>query len=251
MAADHQLRGERPWLAGDIGYVAHLDPAFLEHLARHAFLDAFARLDETRQRREPSLGPALAAPQHQPAVVFDQHDRDRVGTRKMAGVALVAVSLPAALGNGRGAAALGAEAVPCVPVDDAACAAIDRQIVGGEAGHRLPHRRVRQPRRGIARRRDASEARLAAVEPEKHQLGILGCVGQRAPGERAGLVHSGHQPVEREQARPPVHMRGQPLRVGAVVIGPVEPRPGKCQHQAPCIVARSFATAAGKPAWIG
>ena len=80
MAAEHQLRGERPGLAGDVGDVAHPDARLLEHFARHCFLDRFARLDEPGERRIALRRKARLAAEQQVAAarVLDQHDRNRI-----------------------------------------------------------------------------------------------------------------------------------------------------------------------------
>ena len=135
VAADHQLRGERPGLARDVGHVAHPNAAFLEHLALDRFLDRLPRFDEACQGGKAPFGPAETAPQHQPAVMLYQHDRHRVGAREMAGTAGLAIALPAAFRNPGVATALRTEAVARMPVDNAACTAVKRQVAGIERGH--------------------------------------------------------------------------------------------------------------------
>ncbi len=99
MTADHQLAGERPWLAGDDSHIAHRHPRLLVHFARDRFLDGFARFDEACQRGIHARREARLAAQQQLAVMFDQHDRDRIGAREMLRLAGWAIALPAALGQ--------------------------------------------------------------------------------------------------------------------------------------------------------
>src|SRR5687768_6860262 len=124
MAADHQLRRERPGLAGDVGHVAHAHAGFLENLARDAFFDRFARLDEPGERRVAARWIARLAAEQEITVPLDQHDRHRVGAREVLRAAGPAIALPAALGERGRLAATGAEAVPGVPVEQAARAAV-------------------------------------------------------------------------------------------------------------------------------
>ena len=249
MTPDHQLARKRPRLAGDISYVAHRNAAFLQHFAGNGFLYAFARFHEPRQRGETPFGPALAPPQHQSPVMLDQHDRDRVGAREMAGPALCAIALPAAFGQLGAAAALRAEAMARVPVDNAARAAIQRQIVRPHRRHERPELRVGHARRGIPFRWDGNEARLAIIEAQKDQFGVLGRIGERAPGKASGIVHAGHEVIQRKQPGLPVHHPGKLVGIGTNVIRPVEAGAGERNHRsahASSISARSFLTISGK-----
>src|SRR5690606_10053612 len=114
-AADHQLRGERPRLAGDVPYVAHTHAGLLEHLALDGLLDRLARLDEAGERREAVRRKPRLAPEENLALALDEHDRHRVDARKMLRPASGAVALPAALGKRCRLPAARAEPVPRVP----------------------------------------------------------------------------------------------------------------------------------------
>ena len=50
-AADHQLAGERPWLAGKVTHIAHPDASFLVNFAGDGFFYRFAWFDEAGERR--------------------------------------------------------------------------------------------------------------------------------------------------------------------------------------------------------
>ena len=253
MAADHQLRWKRPGLAGDIGYVAHLHPDFLEAFARHGFLDRFARFDKAGQGRIHPRRKARLAPHQQVSLVLDQHDRDRIGARKVLGFASVAIALPPALGDPGCTAAAGAKAVPGVPANQAARAAIKRQFSRIERCHGRPNRRagIGRARRPLIRHR--SKAGLAIQQPQEHQFRVRIGIGQGAPFERTGISIDRRQPIQLQQARAPVHHARQGIRIGANVIGSVDRRTGegnRCLH-APRIAARSVCTVTGNSAWIG
>ena len=208
MTADHQLAGERPGLAGDVDDVAHAHPRLLVNLARHRFLDRLARLDEAGERAEAARGKARLAAEQQarrlPLAVRHQHDRDRIGARKMLRVAPGAFALPAAFGDPRALPAHGAEAVPGMPIDQAARPAIDREIARFETLDRRPQARVE--RAGTAGFRHRGEVRpLLMVEAEKHQFGIGRRFGQRGPDEPSVLADRRVEPVEREQPRAQSH----------------------------------------------
>ena len=130
-----------------------------------------------------------------------------------------------------------------MPVDEAPRAAVEREVAGTEHLHRLPHLRlgVGGPVGPFAGHR--GEARLAVIQPEEHQVGIFGRVGQRAPRERArSRIELRQQPVEQQQPRLPVGQPGERIGVGADVVGAVERRTGECDHL-PVIAARSATTA--------
>ena len=191
--------------------------------------------------------------------MFHQHDRDGIGARKMLRAAIRAIALPAAFGDLRRPAALGAEAMPRVPVHQTARAAIDREVVGRERGHRRPQCRIGHARRAVAPGRDTGETGPVSIQPEKDQFGIFGSLGEAGPGKRACIVHARHQAVEREQPRAPAHHACQALGIGPNVVGAVDPRSGEGQRRrsrhrdqaAARMAVRSDTTAAGKPSWIG
>src|SRR5690606_14332456 len=98
-AAHHELRGERPRLAGDVAHARNADPGFLEHFARDRFLHRLARLDEAGERRNTAFRKArLPAGQELP-FTFDEHDRHWIHAREVLRVAGWAIALPAAFGR--------------------------------------------------------------------------------------------------------------------------------------------------------
>src|SRR5438067_837396 len=95
------------------------DSSLFENLAPHGLLDGFPRLQKSRERgihalSEPGLPPEQAA-----VPVDHEHDDNRVRAGKMLSLAGSAFPPPATCGNLRLSAAIGAEAVPVVPVQQA------------------------------------------------------------------------------------------------------------------------------------
>ena len=85
-----------------------------------------------------------------------------------------------------------------------------------------------RPRAGAQARDARREMRLAVDQPEEHQLGIIGRVGQTGPFEPAIVGHHGIEPVEPQQPRAPVaHRRRQRIRIVAQMVGAVERATGE------------------------
>ena len=89
--------GKRPGLRREIGDAAAHDARLLAHLAPHRLLDGLARLDEAREARPHGGGEAAGAAEHAAIARDRQHDDDRIGARKMLGLAGRAIALPAGL----------------------------------------------------------------------------------------------------------------------------------------------------------
>ena len=85
---EHDRCRKRPRLRGMIIASADTHAGFLEHLAAHRVFEAFARLDEARERREPPFRPLRPAPEQTTIAVSDDDDDRRVGAREMLYAAL-------------------------------------------------------------------------------------------------------------------------------------------------------------------
>ncbi len=116
--AEHQRMRERPALAADVVQVLHLDADFLAHLARHAMLHRFARLDEAGQGAVDARDEARRTGQQDLVPTRDQHDHARRDARIVLRLAAVAThrSLSRQLARRRTAAAT--EAMLGVPGAD-------------------------------------------------------------------------------------------------------------------------------------
>ena len=160
-------------------------------------LDRFARLDEPGEQRIHPLRPHRIAPQQQPVAMHDHHDHHRVGARKMLRAALRTFPHPAAALHDARRAAVGAEPVCRVPLqqrfagrDDLAIEARQRRHQPADLGELRPRQaRVHllglvdelPDRRGVLDRRPqrdvGSEDRPVRRQPDKDRW--LATVGQR------------------------------------------------------------------------
>ena len=145
--AQHQRGGKRPGLRSDVRRVPREDARLLAHLTHHGLFRRLSRRDEAREDGAAPARPSRPATQQQPALVLDGHDHHRVGPREVMGVATGAATRVARLLDNRARAAVGAEPMPAVPVQE-------RRQVRGQA--RLG---VRQHGAGVAQGHD-----LAAVD---------------------------------------------------------------------------------------
>ena len=121
-----------------------------------------------------------------------------------------------------------AEAVARVPVDQAARAAVDRQVVGAQRRHRAPQRRVERRDAALERRATPRRSRPFPPSRPRNTSSAAGSASARVPQVSAAIgVDHGIEPVERQQPRAPVHQRAERLGIVADVIGAVERRPGE------------------------
>ena len=227
-------------------------------LARDGFLDRLARFDEPGERREALGREARLAAKQDLALMLDQHDRDRVNPRIVLGLAIVAgaIALPTAFGEQRRRPATRAKAVPGVPIDQGPRAAIGRQFVRIERRHRRPQARIGRGHAARQVRSDFGKAGLFPGEPKEHQFAVWSGVGQRAPGQLAVGIDHRIKPIEPQQPRPPVHQGLERGGIGADMVSPVEPGPGKGDGAGghalrACIAVRSAPTAWGNSRRIG
>src|SRR3546814_13738971 len=93
-------------------------------------LDQVAGFKKARERRITPLGPAGGTPEQRAAVMLGAHDDDGIDAREMFGAAPSARSRPARLERRGGAAAIGAESVARMPIDQAARRGIGRRFAG-------------------------------------------------------------------------------------------------------------------------
>ena len=82
--ADHQRRGKRPGLRGDVAAVRDADIGFLGDLAAHRILEALARLDEAGDGGEALGRPGGLAPEQAVLVAMHEHDDRGIEPRKAA-----------------------------------------------------------------------------------------------------------------------------------------------------------------------
>src|SRR5260370_31268068 len=115
--SNHQRGGKWPGLGRIVSYLAYFHGGLLHQLPPHRFLDRFARLHETCQRGEHWARKPLVASHETRVAMGRQHDDDRIDARKMLGVAFAAQPPVASIHNPGRRAAVRAEAVPLMPVD--------------------------------------------------------------------------------------------------------------------------------------
>src|SRR5690606_35849051 len=101
----HQRMREGPGLTCMVSDAAEADAGLFEDLAAHRVLDGLSRLDEAGECGIHAGRKVRAAAEHAAIALDRQHDRDRVGARKMLGLALGADALVAADPHLRPAAA--------------------------------------------------------------------------------------------------------------------------------------------------
>src|SRR5579883_2690646 len=111
-------RWERPGLRSEIAHPADPDPGFFQDFAAHRLFQGFAGLHVAGKAGIAAADPPAVAPQ-QAALAFDrQHDHDRIDPRIMMRPALRTLPPPPARRDRRRIAALGAKAVPRVPIEE-------------------------------------------------------------------------------------------------------------------------------------
>jgi hypothetical protein len=151
---------------------------FLEHFAHHGVLEAFARLDETRDGRIPPCGPRRLAPEQGALAVGDQHDDRGIEPREVIDAAGRAGALQyvACAAAARGRATRPAEAVAAAPVEHRARVREHAGLVRRQ--HAARHAQVFEAQRaviddGLQRTRVGEfrrEVDALVGPPEQHQL---------------------------------------------------------------------------------
>src|SRR4029077_16695789 len=148
--AQHDRGRKRPGLRGVIRDLVDHYPGLFADFAGNRLLKAFARLDETRERRMLALGPDRLAAQQGVIAIGHQHDDGGIRAREVRGVAVWrdAAAHMATVLAARRAAAEAAETVSTVPVQDAAGIGKQRAIWPREEGPYTAQVRERdRPRR--------------------------------------------------------------------------------------------------------
>ena len=251
--ADHQGGGEGPGLIGAIGHCPRLQPHFLHQFAAHRFLDGLARFDEPGQRRKHPAGKLLAAPDQTMVAMRRQHDHHRIGAGEMLRLALAADTAIAAIGAGGFVAAAGAEAMAPMPVDQRLGLATDRNVLQRQKARRRAHIREMAKARQrsfvdrVGRGRNIQrEQGVVFFEPQENarrigrgqaftQAGVQKARLQR----RRGLFRAQderHQPPHRQDIGGGIaELLRNPLRIAALVAGPVERISGEGDHAEPCL----------------
>src|SRR6185437_13536822 len=137
--AHHQGRRERPRLRAQVLDPADIDPGLLHDLPPYAFLRRLARLHEPGEARKARAGAALVAAEEAVFAADGQHDCDWVGARVVLGLAFWAAPFPPGLVDPGFGAALGAEPVPGVPVDQRPRLGENRRLAYGDLRRQRPH----------------------------------------------------------------------------------------------------------------
>ncbi len=132
VAADHQRTRKRPGLRGEVGHPRARKPDLFLDLAPHRFLDRFAGLGEAGETRPHGRREPRRAAEHAAVAGDREHDDDRIGARKMLGMARRAIAAPAALGRLRHRAAIGTETVPGMPAEHRLGLRQRRQMLRGD-----------------------------------------------------------------------------------------------------------------------
>ena len=134
-----RLDGNGQGCARQVPHAPAADSSLLVDLAAHGLFQRLARLHETGEAGE-AAARALAIPAEQGALTADrEHDDDRIGAREVRCAAIGAAPHPAGRYHPGRRSALGAEAMPRVPVDQRAGLGEDRRLAGrdrrGEGAH--------------------------------------------------------------------------------------------------------------------
>ena len=186
--------------------------------------------------------------------MLDQHDRHRVGAGELLRAAARAIALPAALGELRRAAALRAEAVPRVPVEQAARAAVERQLVGRQHGERGESLAAGVGGIWIAFGRYRGEQRLSLEQAEEDDLRAVG-LAQPSPLQPLVVAQPRDQPFEPQQPGLGMRQLGQSRGVGADWVRAVERVSGEGErgwaHALPSRPGMSARIAAGNSSSSG
>src|SRR5262245_48719748 len=228
--ADHQARRKRPGLRRQVAHAPAADARLFAHLAAHGLLERLARLDEAGEAREPGARPPPVAAEQAAPAVDREHDHHGIGTREVRGLAVRAASHPTGRCDPGRRAALGAEAVPGVPVEERARLREDRRLARPD----LRSERAHVDQLGVAVGRDARAGRIdrevcapvAETEEDQRRPGLdLPAPGpNRLPVERRRLAaREGLQVAQRQDARLRiVEQPGDPRPVFPALAGPVQ-----------------------------
>src|SRR5260370_4875748 len=113
--SNHQRGGKWPGLGRVVSHLAYFNGGLLHQFPPDRFLDRFAWLHETRQRREHRARKPLVASHETRVAMGRQHDDDRIDARKMLGVAFAAQPPVATLPNPARPPPLPPQALPLLP----------------------------------------------------------------------------------------------------------------------------------------
>jgi len=206
--AHHQAGREGPGLACSVADGVDPDAGFLVQFAGDGFFQRFAGLHESGKRREETGREVRAAADQGHPVFFGEHDDHRVDTREMFGSAAVALAAVTGLFRAGGCTAIGAKAVPAVPIENGARlrddggAAICQHCAGstgicGDAG---------EIGVGLAIH---CEARFAIGIEAKEDLLAIRALAPTGPEQiRSALGHQRLQIIEDEEAGGGMHACG-------------------------------------------
>src|SRR5829696_6304689 len=137
MAADHQRGRERPRLRGEICNPPAKDAGFLARFAPHGILDRLAWLDVASETRPHARLETMRAAEHAAFAIDRQHDGDRIGAGEMLQRASWTVASPARVDGLCRCAAIRAEPMPRMPVEQRLAFRQRRQMLGVEqSAHR-------------------------------------------------------------------------------------------------------------------
>src|SRR6266542_1768221 len=228
---DQQARRKQRGLPGEIAHGPEADAGFLAHLAAHGLLQGFTRLDEAGQAREPGARAPPVAAEQRPIAVDREHDHDGVGAREVRRPAIRAAPYPAGRGHPGRRSALGAETMPCVPVEQRAGLGEDRRLAGGDRRGEGAH----VDQLGVDVGSDVRPGRIdremcaPVAEPEKDQrrapLDLAAPRRHRLPIERGRCATTGErlQVAQREDARVGiVEQLADPLAVLSALADPIQ-----------------------------
>ena len=226
-----RLDGNGQGCAGQVPH-APARSGLLVNLAAHGLFQRLARLHETCEAGE-AAARALAVPAEQGALTADrEHDDDRIGAREMRRPAIGAAPHPPGRCHPGRRAALGAEAVTRMPVDQRAGLGENRRLTGRDRrgeGADVDQLGVDVGRGAGAARVDREVRARVVVDAEQDQesarLDLPAPRGRRLPVERRlrRAAHERFQVAQGEEPRARVHQqRGDPLVVIPAGADPVE-----------------------------
>jgi len=222
------------------------DSGFLEQLTPNGFLDRFAWLDKSGERRI-HPGREMPAPSDKAAIAKGcQHDDNRIGTRKMFGTAVWAEPPITCIHQCGARSAARAKAMTLMPIDERLRLTEDREIaVGVESGGgaqltKVPQTGQRSCRFRVRRRGNVECENCAFAFPsEKHARRILSRddfaqTGREERGPQRFLALSDRERLQSphrmdERVRIPA-LRRNPVCVGSQVTGAIEAVAGKGNH---------------------
>ena len=189
----------------------------------YGFLHAFTRFQKPGERGVIALGPSRLPTDKRLALMFSQHDDNGVGAGEMFLVAAPAFAAPSSPKRLGFSAALAAEAMAIVPVNQAAGGAVDRRFFRRQCRQRKPH--SRRPRRTALGFHNGHKMRFVLMQAKQDQFEIERDIGHALPDQSPFSRHHGIQPVQPEHAPAPVVEQAvKRLQILPYVINAVEGR---------------------------